>query len=381
MVSILVIDDDPIIRTFLSRSLQNEGYEVIVATNGRDGIEQAMRNPPAIIISDWLMPELNGLEVCRAIKANRALEQAYFMMLTSRTQLSDRIIGLDAGADDFLSKPVDICELKARIRAGLRLYQSNQALQMLAQDLQRQKQRLEAELAEAAAYVKSLLPPPMREPLLIDHLFLPSQQLGGDCFDYYWLDPDYLVIYLLDVSGHGLGSALPSVSVQNMLRSHALPDFSYYQPHTVLAALNNVFQMGEQNDRYFTMWYGVYNRQKRQLVYASAGHPPAVLLSSDGKATRLRTRGAPIGIRPDARYISEFCTIDPGSTLYIFSDGLYEVRQPNGEFWNLDGFIGLLTEVNRRSTPTLGDVLSAVQQFQLHDTFEDDCSILQVHLG
>src|SRR6476469_8572973 len=272
MPRILVIDDDPVIRLVLTRNLQNQGYEVAIARNGEEGIELAEQMRPALIICDWMMPGRDGLEVCRQVKANSDLSTTFFILLTSRGEVEDRVRGLDSGADDFLSKPIEMNELKARVRAGLRLHQTTQ-------DLQTQKQLLEAELAEAADYVRSLLPDPLSDFPAINACFIPSRQLGGDCFDYFWLDPDYLAIYLLDVSGHGLGSALPSISVLNLLRSQSLPGVNFYLPDRVLSGLNETFQMSGHNERYFTIWYGVYNQTKRQLAYASAGHPPAILLS------------------------------------------------------------------------------------------------------
>ena len=190
MFKILIIDDDPIVRVLLKRTLQNQGYDVTVASNGESGITQAQRLRPALIICDWMMSKLNGLEVCRRIKANRELTTTFFILLTARGEVEDRVSGLDAGADEFLSKPLELNELKARVRAGLRLHQ-------LSQDLQTQKQALEAELAEAANYVRSLLPSPLVGTVTTEALFVPSARLGGDCFDYYWIDDDNLVIYLL----------------------------------------------------------------------------------------------------------------------------------------------------------------------------------------
>ncbi|NET35104.1 MAG: SpoIIE family protein phosphatase [Cyanothece sp. SIO1E1] len=373
MFQILVIDDDPIIRVFLSRALQAESYSVALANDGISGLKQAEELCPDLIICDWIMPGIDGLEVCRRIKANANLSTTFFILLTSRGGLEDRVRGLDTGADDFLSKPVELNELKARVRAALRTFQLNR-------DLQAQKQRLELELMEAAEYVRSLLPSPLLGNITIDSRFIPSKQLGGDCFDYYWLDPDYLVIYLLDVSGHGLGAALPSVSMLSLLRSRSLPNVSFYRPDDVLRALNQVFQMEHQNDKYFTMWYGVYNRLTRELVYASAGHPPAILLSTapDGllQAERLKTRGMPVGVTEDAQFKCGHCQIPSGSLLYIFSDGVYEVTQPNGNVWGIDAFINLL--ISSGECSSLDSVLNNIQTLNAQTPFEDDLSLLKV---
>ncbi len=187
----------------------------------------------------------------------------------------------------------------------------------------------------------------------IDSRFIPSRQLGGDCFDYYWLDPDYLAIYLLDVSGHGLGAALPSISVLNMLRSQSMDGVNFYQPSHVLGALNEAFQMDNQNEKFFTIWYGVYNQAKRSLIYSSAGHPPAILLSKsaygDIQFKELKTVGMPIGMLPDTRFVNQRCDISDESTLYIFSDGIYEIIQPDGNVWGLEAFTELLINERKRS--------------------------------
>jgi sigma-B regulation protein RsbU (phosphoserine phosphatase) len=252
-------------------------------------------------------------------------------------------------------------------------------------DITKRKQAeaaLRAELAEAAEYVKSLLPSPVNEPLSIKSKFISSQQLGGDCFDYYWLDQDHLAIYLLDVSGHGLGPALLSVSVLNVLRSRSL-NTNFYQPNAVLDALNEAFQMEKQRNMYFTIWYGVYNRVTRKLVYASAGHPPAVLLSNintpSPQVQHLRTPGGlPIGMFPNVKYANAECQVEPGSTLYIYSDGIYEIKQPDGTIWSFDHFIEWLAESRRPDTLSLQHILDDLRALGSKDTFEDDVSLLQV---
>ena len=382
MSQILIIDDDPTVRLTLSRSLKNQGYDVSVAVDGEQGLQEAMRLRPALIICDWMMPVMDGLEVCSHVKAESSLANTYFILLTARDQVGDIVQGLETGADDFLSKPPDMNELKARVRAGLRLYQANHALQI-------QKQYLEAELAQAADYVRSLLPHPLEGAIATNSCFLPSTQLGGDCFDFYWLDSEHLVVYLLDVAGHGVGAALLSVSVLNLLRTRSLRGSSqvlaatdFRQPHQVLSALNDHFQMTGHQDMYFTIWYGVYNKTTRKLAYASGGHPPAVLVQADNKGrniTKLTTNGLPIGMLPDITFETEFCDIAPSSKLFLFSDGAYEITQADESLWGLDDLIDALVSPVGKSENSLDFALQeAVATAKYGNKFEDDLSLLEV---
>lgn len=301
----------------------------------------------------------------------------FFILLTSLDSVADRVKGLDTGADDFLCKPIEMSELKARVRAGLRLHQLNR-------DLIRQKQLLEAELAEAAEYVSTMLPEPLIHPSLkIDVCFIPSRQLGGDSFDYFWLDENNLVFYLLDVSGHGLRAFLPSLSVINLLRSRNLSNVDYYQPSTVLDGLNRTFQMSARNDRYFTIWYGVYNRRHKTLFYSSAGHPPAILLTPKGnydlEEKRLKTPGVPIGMFSDVKYVNSICRIAPDSSLYLFSDGVYEVEPTiENSYQGINMLVRLLRKYQYMPHRNLQELLKHVKLWHPNYRFEDDLSILQI---
>jgi sigma-B regulation protein RsbU (phosphoserine phosphatase) len=232
--------------------------------------------------------------------------------------------------------------------------------------------------------VRSLLPHPLTGTITTAAQFIPSLQLGGDAFDYYWLDADHLVIYLLDVAGHGIKSALRSVSVVNILRSQSLSNTNFYQPSAVLRGLNHVFQMNDNGEDYFTIWYGVYNRVNQQLVYACAGHPPAVLLSEASTTALTKQLGAPglpIGILPEADFDDHSWEIQPGSTLYIFSDGVYEIHQPDGKLWGLNAFIDLLTDYQESKSNNLDRVLHHIQILNGNKTLEDDFSLLQITLN
>jgi phosphoserine phosphatase RsbU/P len=300
------------------------------------------------VLCDWCMAEMDGLEVCRQFKQDPALASIFFILLTSRSALEDRVRGLDAGADDFLTKPVEPSELLARVRSGLRLFRANRDLRALSIDLAAQKQKLEEELSSAADYVSSILPTGLSGDVRIESLFRPSQKLGGDCLDYYWLDENRLVLYVLDVSDHGLAAALPSISVHNLLRSRVLSEQVLADPAAVLGYLNRCFQMGRQHEQYFTMWYGIYDRSLAQLHYSSAGHPPAFLFSpaAEHKCSlrELKAPGMPIGLFEEALYKAQVCRVEPGALLCVFSDGLYEIPTESGPMWSYEAFRALLKD-------------------------------------
>ncbi|BAU13973.1 response regulator receiver modulated serine phosphatase [Leptolyngbya sp. NIES-3755] len=390
MLPVLIIEDDRLVRKLLKKLLQPQGFEVVEATSGEEGLTLVEKVRPALILCDWNLPGIDGLSVCRTIKTNPDWSDVYFILLTAYSSPEHHVKALDSGADDFLSKPIKIKELGARLRAGLRVYRAFQEQRRLTQELKLQQEQLESEMAEAAEYVRSLLPAPIDDRIVARSQFLPSRQLGGDCFDYHWLDSDFFAMYLLDVSGHGLGAALVSVTIQNVLRAQILPGINFYQPGLVLTALNEAFASEADwlsetpRDRYFTIWYGVYNYSKRLLMYSSAGHPPAIVVSGQSpnhQIARLRTAGTPIGMFSDSKYKTQFFKVEQESSLYLFSDGIYEVQRSNGGIWNLDGFIELIDRHHHSEQLDSSEtIIRAVKDLKCDRDFEDDCSLLQIKL-
>ncbi len=246
------------------------------------------------------------------------------------------------------------------------------------------QKHLAAELAGAAAYVRSLLPAPMTGAVQTEWCFQPSDQLGGDAFGHHWLDADHLAIYLLDVCGHGVGAALLSVSVMSSLRLQTLPGTDFRQPPAVLSALNRAFRMEDQHNLFFSMWYGVYCVPRRELCYASGGHPPALLLvpgqNGVDQTQPLVTEGPAIGCFDEARFSGAVQAVPPGARLLVFSDGVFEVFQGADRVGTWQEFLAgfSLPEV-RKLRPA--ERFERALKTRGAGTLEDDFSLLELRFA
>jgi sigma-B regulation protein RsbU (phosphoserine phosphatase) len=235
--------------------------------------------------------------------------------------------------------------------------------------------RLEGELKEASRYVASMLPPPVDTPLVIRWRFETSTELGGDAFGYHWLDESTYAIYLLDVCGHGVGAALLSVAATNVLRSRSLPMADFHSPASVLAALDETFQMEKHDNMYFTIWYGVYDFRTGILKHASGGHPPALLLAPGQDPKEVRSPGRIVGVMPGGTFPEESLLVPAGSRLLVFSDGAYELRLPDGNMASFEDFVAW-TAANGRG-PDLPERMAAMaREVTGQQDLADDLSVL-----
>jgi sigma-B regulation protein RsbU (phosphoserine phosphatase) len=261
----------------------------------------------------------------------------------------------------------DISELKL----------AREKLQRMLETLEQTQRRLENELAEAASYVRSLLPDPLQGSIETNWCYLPCSHLGGDGFGHHWLDPESFAVYLLDVSGHGVGSALLSISVLNVLRTQLLADTDFHDPSAVLHVLNRAFPMARNNEKYFTIWYGVYHQPSRTLTYASGGQHAAVLVSDLGGGLPLQTGGPVIGVVPDLKFPSARIEVPSPAELYLFSDGVYEIARPDGRWQSSEEFSRFLQE-NR---PSIETIVARMREMHGSAEFEDDFSLLKMKLA
>lgn len=242
------------------------------------------------------------------------------------------------------------------------------------QQIRTMSHRLSGELKSASKYVASVLPGDLNGPVQIRSRYLPSPELGGDSFGYLWIDDDHLIVYLIDVSGHGVEPALLSVSVHNMLRSRSLPAATLLSPEQVLVELNRLFGMDSHDDHFFTMWYGVYQASTRLLRYAAAGHPPALALTDqDGviTATPLGGTDVPVGMFVDAAFTGGTYQVPVGSQLLLCSDGV------RGDRLSFAGVAELCEEVAAAPGWSPSSLIARLRA-TAGGTFDDDCALVQL---
>jgi len=337
-----------------------------------------------VILQDLVMPEVDGLTMLRFYRANPATREIPTIVLSTKEEPKVKAEAFMLGANDYLVKLPDPIELTARIRHHSRGYIAQIERNEAYAALKRSEERLAEDLAQAAKYVISLFPERLSGEITTDWLFIPSVALGGDAFGYHWIDPDHLAMYLLDVCGHGVQAALLSISAINVLRNQTLPATDFRSPKEVLTGLNRVFQMDRHNDMYFTMWYGVYDKQKRRLIYANGGHPPAILMAGANRETakpmELSERGAIIGAFPEMNFGEGAQDLPEFSRLYIFSDGIYEITKPDGTIFTYEEFTDILTDSKRGAGPALEHTIGAVRAAHGGGQFEDDVSIIELAL-
>lgn len=379
--SLLIVDDNEANRALLARRLRRQGYTVSLAENGRQALEKLRGRRFDLVLLDVIMPEMGGYPVLENIKEDPELRHIPVIMISALDDLEMLTRCIQKGAEDYLAKPFDPVLLRARIGSCLEKKRLHDQEKRTYEALLESQKHLAAELAEAAGYVTSLLPAPLQGKVAADWRFVPSSRLGGDAFGFGPIDADHFAIYLLDVCSHGIGAALLSISVMNVLRSRSLPGVDFRNPAEVLTALNRTFSMESQNNLFFTMWYGVANTATRQLCYSSGGHPPAILCTGPDRAgagiEKLTTSGPPIGTFPGTAFSVQHTALQPFNRLVVFSDGAYEIVRPDGSMVTLEHFIRHIAQ----QTAAAGDLaatLAHLQDLRGSSPFEDDLALMEI---
>ncbi|WP_298566873.1 fused response regulator/phosphatase [uncultured Aliiroseovarius sp.] len=374
---ILVVDDSRAQRRILSSSLSRQGYEVIEAATGDEALAICREQDLDLILSDWMMPGMDGLELCEAFRALPREGYVYFILLTSKTDKGAVAQGLDVGADDFLAKPVNPDELRARINAGGRilsmereLHQTNRLVSSTLAEIQSLYNSLDRDLIEARKMQQSLVREKYRDmgTAEVSLLLKPCGHVGGDLVGFFEAGPDKLAFYSIDVSGHGIASALLTARLASYLSDgspahnialEASLDGSYTSrpPELVAKELNALLLNDIQSEHYFTMLLGYIDLKTGAVDLSQCGHPNAVVLSQDGNTRFVGDGGMPIGLIDGATFQSQRLQLGPGDRLLFYSDGFTECADSQGRLLDEDGFSKLLVKNRDATNENLFDLL------------------------
>lgn len=392
---ILVVDDSKAQRKILSLLLVRWGFGVAEAESGEDALDMCRLEPFDLVLSDWMMPGMTGLEFCKQFRAIPRLGYGYFILLTSKSEKAEIADGLHGGADDFLTKPVSPDELRARLRAGERiigmqqeLVEKNRLIGSTLDELQKMYHSLDRDLIEASKLQETLVREKFRKFAggSASMLLRPAGHVGGDLVGCFQISARRIVIYSVDVSGHGIASAMMTARLsgllsggseeQNMaLTSGRSGKREAWPPEMVASRLNKLMIEELKVEQYFTMAYAEIDLDSGKVWLVQAGHPHPLIIRTSGERDRLGNGGLPIGLIAGADYERVEATLLPGDRLVLLSDGITECPNPIGAELGEDGLERMLRGMGGLNSPTLLDaIVRDLALFHGGIDFPDDVS-------
>ncbi|WGW04604.1 PP2C family protein-serine/threonine phosphatase [Tropicibacter oceani] len=354
---VLLVDDSRLQLKIVSAMLSRWGFEVLQAESGPEALELCATHSPDLVLSDWMMPGMDGLEFCRHFRDLQKDSYGYFILLTSKSEKGDVAQGLDAGADDFLTKPVNAHELRARINAGARvvsmerqLSEKNRLVSEAFAELKTIHEAIDNDLKQARKIQESLVPDRMRVigTSRVSLLLQPCGHVGGDLVGMFTPGFDRLGLYSIDVSGHGITSAMVTARVAGYMSS-TFPDQNialekrfdqYYamrEPAETGRMLNQRLAADPGVEEYLTMAYVAGDMKTGAMRLVQAGHPPPLLLRADGTVEFLGDGGLPIGLVDEVSYDQVEFTMARGDRLLLYSDGFTEAVMKDGQMLEEEG--------------------------------------------
>lgn len=392
---VLVVDDSRLQRRLLSKSLAKWGFEVQEAASGEDALALCRQRRPDLIVSDWMMPGMSGLEFCRAFRALPDDQYAYFILLTSKSEKEEVARGLDSGADDFLTKPVDNNELRARITAGERilhmqreLSENNRLIADTLGELQRVYDSLDKDLQEAKKLQQSLLRERHKvfDQGALSLMLRSSGHVGGDLVGFFPVGEDQLGLFAIDVSGHGISSALMTARLAGYLSATApdqnialkwMPDGSYVArpPSEVITTLNDLVLNEMDTEHYFTFLLAILDLPTGKATIAQAGHPHPAIQRRNGGVEQEGTGGFPVGLLAEISFEQFEVQLKPGDRMLILSDGVTECPDPVGQMLDEDGLRKIMIKLkDTKGTAFMEALIWEMSDFASSDNFPDDVS-------
>jgi len=392
---VLLVDDSRLQRRILRASLERWGYAVVECGSGEEALEICREQPVDLIISDWMMPGMKGPDFCRAFRALPREGYGYFILLTSKSETGEMVHGLDVGADEFLTKPVNASELRARIASGERilrmenqLREKNRLVTSTLAELRSVYDALDRDLIQARKIQQSLMPE--REMQVgrsrVSMLIKPCGHVGGDLVGMFCPGEGRLGFYNIDVSGHGVTSALMTARLASYLSGRFLDQnialekrfekyFALRPPEDVARILNERLLSDHGVEEYFTMVYGTVDLICGHVRLVQAGHPYPLLQRASGEIEFLGTGGMPLGLIEGAQYPQFELDLEPGDRLLLYSDGFTESFCEDGKMLEETGLAELLREASHLRGPDLLDEMyRRLRERQGGEALDDDVS-------
>ncbi|MGJ8597553.1 PP2C family protein-serine/threonine phosphatase [Sulfitobacter sp.] len=382
-MKIIVAEDNLVQRVYLSQLIDTLGYEAIPVEDGLEALDLVRDTQVQIVISDYQMPNLDGIQLTREIRKLCLDHYVYVIMITGSEQDDVRNEALEAGVDDFLNKMRSPVMLKARIRAATRMINHAEELAERNRIVKESNEHIQKDLQAAAEAQRQLLPD-IREEMqgfTITSAFVPSSFVSGDMFGCFPLDENTLGFYAVDVSGHGVHASLLSVAIGYLItpeffRTTVMKDRHSFDPAALVTTLNDRFSTAD-NDEYFTMFCGVIDTSTGRLEYCQAAYPPPYYVDQSGTAQTVGDGGFPVGMLPDLAYENNSMTIAPGGSLVVYSDAATEAENignmPFGQN-RLRDIVTSIAEVGAQNMPDI--IVKALMQWRGGNTLEDDLTVV-----
>jgi sigma-B regulation protein RsbU (phosphoserine phosphatase) len=378
--TILVVDDNELNRDLLSRRLRRDGHTVIVAEHGRAALDRLVQQPFDLVLLDIMMPELTGYEVLEIMKGDATLAHIPVVMITAATEEESIVRCLLLGADDHLPKPFNPAILRARVGSSL-------AKKRLHDAEQRHARSLERELEIGREIQLGFLPdelPSVTGWELRAH-FRPARQVAGDFYDAFTLPGGRIALLLADVCGKGVGAALFMALFRSLFRALAEPQFAAAADVseglrvTVQQTNDYIARTHGRANMFATVFFAVLDPTVGSLDYVNAGHElPAVLAADGALRTRLAPTGPAVGLMPDLTFAVARECIGRGETLFAYTDGVVDARNPGGESYGEERLIEALSARSATAQDLLGRVDGALGAFIADAEQFDDVAMLAV---
>ncbi|MDE0553620.1 MAG: SpoIIE family protein phosphatase [Candidatus Poribacteria bacterium] len=328
--TILVVDDDLDILQLLRMNLEPDGYEVRTASDGKQAVETALLDPPDLILLDVMMPQKDGFQVIEELKNIEETKTVPVILLTARGQTEDKVQGLDAGADDYITKPFDLREVSARVKAVLGRTQPIKYINPLMSAMgsgfnAAGVQQLAGHLQAAAAIQKKLLPEqaPSFQGFDIGMLLQSSMSVSGDFYDFIPLSETRIGIVLGDVKGNGIPASLLMVMIRTALRLLCREE---EDPASILKRINDLVVRDTDATLFATMIYGVMDTVTSTFTYSNGGHCYPLHRKKTGAIDVLKTGSMLVGAFEEATFASNACLLTPGDIVVFYTDGITETN-------------------------------------------------------